>query len=123
MFQKNPFISQNNGLLPSSRPLYINYFDKRVYQTRSANQNILDIFKRTKIFESSFSPCCIKEYSNLKEVLQKTESIVQFKTKIITFMRLKEHSIFKIHDTNGIKLLNSLRLKLSHLNEQILTQR
>ena len=32
-------------------------------------------------------------------------------------MRPKESSIFKIHDINGIKLLNCLRLHFSHLNE------
>ena len=30
---------------------------------------------------------------------------------------LKENSIFKIHDINGIKQLNRLRLHFSHLNE------
>ena len=32
-------------------------------------------------------------------------------------IRPKENSIFKIHDTNVIKLLNRLRLHFSHLNE------
>ena len=44
-------------------------------------------------------------------------STVQFKTKILSFIRSKENSIFKIHDTDGIKLLNRLRLHFSHLNE------
>ena len=34
-----------------------------------------------------------------------------------SFIRPKENSIFKIHDINGIKLLNRLRLHFSHLNE------
>ena len=37
--------------------------------------------------------------------------------KVLSFIRPKENSIFKIHDTNGIKLLNQLRLHFSHLNE------
>ena len=45
------------------------------------------------------------------------KSTVQFKTKILSFIRPKENSIFKIHDINGIKLLNRLRLHFSHLNE------
>ena len=38
--------------------------------------------------------------------------------KILSFIRPKENSIFKIHDINGIMLLNRLRLHFSHLNEQ-----
>ena len=41
----------------------------------------------------------------------------QFTTKILHFIRLKENSIFKIHDISGIELLNRLRLHFSHLNE------
>ena len=32
-------------------------------------------------------------------------------------MRPKEISIFKIHDTNSIKIMNDLILNFSHLNE------
>ena len=70
-----------------------------------------------KIFESSFFPYCIKEWNNLSDELRKIESTVQFKTKILSFIRPKETSIFKIHDINGIKLLNRLRLHFSDLNE------
>ena len=35
----------------------------------------------------------------------------------LCFIRPKENSIFKIHDINGIKLLNRLRLQICHLNE------
>ena len=60
---------------------------------------------------------CIKEWHNLSEELQKIVSTVQLKPKILSFTTPKENSIFKIHDTNNIKLLNRLRLHFSHLNE------
>ena len=41
----------------------------------------------------------------------------QFKTKILSFIRPKENSVFKIHDINGIKVINRLILHFSHLNE------
>ena len=69
------------------------------------------------MFESSFFPYCIKEWTNLSEEFWKIKSTFQFKTKILCFIRSKENSIFKIHDINGIKLLNRLRLHFSHLNE------
>ena len=75
--------------------------------------NLRQFSTRTKIFESSFFPY----WNNLSEKLRKIKSTVQFKTKILSFIKPKENSIFKIHDINGIKLLNRLRLHFSHLNE------
>ena len=37
--------------------------------------------------------------------------------KILRFISFKENLIFKIHGIDGIKLVNRLRLRLSHLNE------
>ena len=71
----------------------------------------------TPYFPDKRFPYCTKEWNNLSEKLRKIKSIVQFKTKILSFIRPKENSIFKIHDINGIKLLNRLRLHFSHLNE------
>ena len=53
----------------------------------------------------------------LIEELRKIKSTVQFKRKILSFIRSKENLISKIHDINGLKLLNCLRLHFSHLNE------
>ena len=106
------------GLLPVYLQSYISYCGEGVYRTRSANQkNLRQFSTRTKIFESSFFPYCISEWNNLSEELRKIKSTVQFKTKILSFIRPKENSIFKIHNINGIKLLNRLRLHFSHLNE------
>ena len=108
----------NNSLLPVYLQSYISYCDEGVYRTRSANQkNLRQFSTRTKIFESSFFPYCIKERNNLSEELRKIKSTVQFKTKILSFIRSKENSIFKIDDINGIKLRNRLGLHFSHLNE------
>ena len=106
------------GLLPVYLHSCIGYCGEGFYQTRSINQkNLRQFSTRIKIFESSFFPYCIKEWNNLSEELRKIKSTVQFKTKILSFIRPKENSIFKIHDINGIKLLNRLRLHFSHLNE------
>ena len=106
-----------NGLLPVCLQSYISYCGEGVYRTRSANQKKLRQFStRTKIFESSFFLYCIKEWNNLSKELRKIKPTVQFKTKIISFIRPKEiFKIFKIHDINGIKLLNHLRLHFCHL--------
>ena len=59
----------------------------------------------------------VLKWNNLSEKHRKIKSTDQFKMKILSFIRPKENSIFKIHDINGIKLLNRLRLHFSHLNE------
>ena len=46
-----------------------------------------------------------------------TVSVNKFKETIISFIRLKENSVFAIHDTKGLKLLTRLSLNFSHLNE------
>ena len=107
-----------NRLLPVYLQSYISYCGEGVYRTRSTNQNNLrQLSTRTKIFELSFLPYCIKGWNNLSEELRKIKSTVQFKTKILSFIRRKENSIFKVHDPDGIKLLNRLRLHFSHLNK------
>ena len=83
----------------------------------SISKGLRQFSTRTKIFESSVFPYCITEWNNLSEEVRKIKSTAQFKTKILSFIRPKENSIFKIHDINGIKLLNRLRYHFSHLNE------
>ena len=45
------------------------------------------------------------------------ESINKFKVTICNFIWSKGNTVFDVHDPNGIKLLSSLRLNFSHLNE------
>ena len=72
---------------------------------------------RTKVFENSFFPYCIKEWLKLGEEIRSIESSKQFKKTILDFIRPKENSIYAIHDISGLKLLTRLRLNFSHLNE------
>ena len=97
---------------------YISYCGEGIYRTRLANQkNLRQFSARTKIFDSFIFPYCINERNNLSDKLREIKSTVPFKTKILSFIRPKENSIFKIHDINGIKVINRLRLHFSHLNE------
>ena len=52
-------------------------------------------------------------------LVKKIRNIVsanQFKEITLSFIRLKENSVFAIHNTKGLKLLTGLRLNFSHLN-------
>ena len=101
-----------NGLLPVYLQSYISYCSEGVYRTRSSSQK--NFFYKNK---NLFFPFCIKGWNNLSEEFQKIKSKVLFKTKILSFIRSKENSIFNIYDTSDIKLLDRLRLHFNHLNE------
>ena len=75
------------------------------------------ISARTKVFENSLFPCCIKEWNKLNVKIRNIESVNKFEVTFLKFVRPKENTVFDIHDTNDIKLLSSLRLNFSHLNE------
>ena len=49
--------------------------------------------------------------------LGKAKNIKRFKSILKDFFNLKQKSLFAIHDSAGVKLLSSLQLKFSHLNE------
>ena len=72
---------------------------------------------RTKAFNSSFYPYSIKQWCALSDEIRNIVSVNKFKETTISFIRLKENSVFAIHDTKGLKLLTRLRLNFSHLNE------
>ena len=89
------------------------------YQARSKSTKIIEQIKaRTKAFENSFFPYCIKEWLKLNDEIRSIESSKQFKKTITHFIRPKENSIYAIHDISGLKLLTCLRLNFSDLNEQ-----
>ena len=104
--------------LPSYLQTYHNAISEGAYLTHSQHNKIGSIPARTKVFESSFSPYCIKEWSKLNDKIRNIESINKFNVTILSFIRPKGNSVFDIHDASGIKLLLSrLRLNFSHLNE------
>ena len=70
---------------------------------------------RTKVFENSFFPYCIKEWLKLGEEIRSIESSKQFKKTILDFIRPKENSIYALHDISDLKLLTRLRLNFSPL--------
>ena len=60
--------------------------------------------ERTKVFENSFFPYCIKEWSKLGDEIGSIESSKQFMKTILDFIRSKENSIYVTH-ISGLKLL------------------
>ena len=76
------------GLLSSYLQIYDDAASERAYLTRSITENkIKAIPARTKVFENSFFPYCIKEWSELNEKIRNIESINKFKVTIHNFIR------------------------------------
>ena len=100
-----------NGLLPVYLQSNISYamkkFIKGVMQIKTISDNSP---QQQKYLGHSFFP--IKSGIILVRSFGKT--IVQSKTKFSISSDPPKNQLFKIHDTNSIKLLNNLRLHFSH---------
>ena len=102
------------------------YFQKNLsfcnvqhYQTRSKSTKVIEqIRTRTRVFENSFFPCCIKEWLKLGDEIRNVESSKQFKKIILDFIKPKENSIYAIHNISGLNSLTRLQLDFSHSNER-----
>ena len=113
-------LSQNNQwyFICTSTVTYIVNVVKEIIKQDPQNQkNLRQFYTKTKIFGSFSFSHCIEDWNNLGEELRKFELTIQFKTKILSFIRCKENSVFKIHDTNRYELLNHFRFYFAHLNE------
>ena len=98
---------------------YLKTNDNPIYNTRACGQNnIRRSGARTKHLEQSFSPFCVNEWHKQDKSLRKAESIKHRKSVFKEFFNLKQKSLFAIHDSVGVKLLLTLRLKFNHLSEQ-----
>ena len=96
----------------------LSFCDVQHYQTRSKSTKVTwQIMARTKVFENSFFPYCIKEWLWLDDEIRSIESTKLFKKTIPDFITPKENSVYAINDISGLKLLTRLRLNFNHLNE------
>ena len=76
------------GLLSSYLQTYHDAASEGAYLTRSITENkIKAIPARAKVFENSFFPYCIKEWSELNDKIRNIESINKFKVTIHNFIR------------------------------------
>ena len=62
---------------------------------------------RTKVFENSFFPYCIKEWLKLGDKIRSIESSKQFKKTVFDFIRPKENSMKrKLYVQNVLRALH-----------------
>ena len=89
--------------------------------SRNSERNNLNLFSsipsHTEYFKNSFLPHALDEWNKLGESIRSKETIAQFKTSLLKFIRPQASSVFDIIDPDGLKLLTRLRVQLSHLKE------
>ena len=81
----------------------------------SSTSDIRPVPQRTKSFKKTFFRYFISKWNKLKVGIRNTKSVNIFKKSILG--EKKENSSFCIYNPLGVKLLERLRLQISHLNE------
>ena len=91
-------------------------FKKFVIHYKKFRRNPL--FKTNRNFyKNSFYPSTTIEWNNLDHVLRNSESYIVFHSSILKFIRAFPNSSCGCQNIMGIKIVNRLRLGLSHLKE------
>ena len=71
--------------------------------------------ERTNRYANTYFQNCPKEWNRLDITLQSSQTISEFKRRLIQLVRPPKRSIFNIHDLDGVKLLTRLRVEFSDL--------
>ena len=105
-------------IMKREAPNYLINLIPRCEQTiRTRNNHIPNYHCRTDCFKYSFFPSTLNEWFKLDNNIRNSESIKIFKSKLLSFIRPVQSSIYSIFDPEGLKLLTRLRLGFTHLNE------
>ena len=105
-------------IMNEQAPSYlINLIPKNNQIIRTRNSHIPIFHCRTDCFKYFFFPSTLRDWFNLDENIRNSESISIFKSRLLSFIRTVQNSVFNIFDPKGLKLLTRLRLEFSHLNE------
>ena len=112
----NLFYKIINGLAPqhlcNNINNYVNVTDHR-YTFR--NNNIQQIFSKTKTFRASYFPCSIRLWNALPPSVRNVDSLSQFKCKLNNSKRVKN----KYFDRKINTILGSISLRCIQLNDDL----
>ena len=74
------------------------------------SENIPQLRTKHDFFKNFFFPSTIKGWNNLDPHIKKSESISNFKSNILKFIRPKTNNVYYCHNPKGIRLLTSLSI-------------
>ena len=95
----------------------INLIPKCEAAIRTRNNNFPTYNCRTDCFKHFFFRSTSNDWSRLDVNIRNSESILLFKSTLLSFIRPNQSNVYNIFDPIGLKLLTHLRLGLSHLNK------
>ena len=105
-------------IMNEEAPKYLTNLIPKGQQTIiTRNSNIPTFYCRTDCFKYSFFPSTLKDWFNLDASIRNSESIVIFKSRLLSLIHPSQSNVYNIFDPIGLKLLTHLRLNFSHLNE------
>ena len=88
---------------------------QRFHRNKSCYQRL---YCRTEIFKNSILPYTRHSLNNLDPKIRRTHSYVNFRKKLLSFVRPTENKTFSMYNLfSGIRLFNRLRSDYSPLNE------
>ena len=98
---------------------------KYIFDIIQSSESFYDTRKKDRLFFNYRTDCpkysllsnFLSEWSQLAPEIKNLESIVVFKSKLLSFIRPSKRSIFNVNDPEGVKYLTRLRLRFSHWNE------
>ena len=79
--------------------------------------NLIPKIHRTDCYKNSFFPSTLNDWYKLDETIRNSQSILVFKSRLLSFIRPIESNLYNIFDPIRLKFLTCLRLGFSHLNE------
>ena len=93
---------------------------KYLFDIIPSSESFYDTRKKQRPFSNCRIDCykySFLEWWQLAPEIQNSKSIAVFKDKLLSFIRPRKRSIFNINDSESVKYLTRLRLRLKHLNE------
>ena len=96
------------NLIPAERQTNYDLRNQRIYTPAVS---------RTVRFSNTYFSNAPYEWNLLDRDIRSSESIAEFKRKLLSKIRPAENSIYNIYDIEGVRILTKLRLNFSALNE------
>ena len=87
-----------------------------IYRSPSQNNEQFENFCAVR-FSNTYFQNVLSEWHSLDNNIKESETISEFKRKLLAVIRPKQRSVYSVYDRVGIKNLTKLRLKFSPLNE------
>ena len=107
-----------NKIISSKQPAYL-YMLCQLQRSQRNKGFFEPLLCRTEIFKSSFFTIYNKRMKQTKSMNQENWFVGKFSKKLknLKIIKSTEDKTFRIYDSLGIKLLNSLRVDFSHQSE------